>query len=68
MNYSVLPDANRKRPFSYGDDTDASVVRRRLGQSFLRMSLNERSMGAVIGKSGSLIDQIRVCVFLRVHF
>ena len=59
-NYSMIPDANRKRPFSYGEDMDPSMTRRRLTLSFLRMSLHERSMGAVIGKSGSLIDQIRV--------
>ena len=60
LNYSMIPDANRKRPFSYGEDMDPSMSRRRLTLSFLRLSLNERSMGAVIGKSGSLIDQIRV--------
>ena len=60
LNYSMIPDANRKRPFSYGEDMDPSMTRRRLTLSFIRMSLNERSMGAVIGKSGSLIDQIRV--------
>ena len=51
---------DRKRPFSYNDEGDSLGSRRRLAQSFLRLCIHDRSLGAIIGKSGLIIDQIKV--------
>lgn len=63
----TVPESNRKRPFSYDDASGKSTSRRRFGHSYLRLCLHERSLGAVIGKSGYLVDQIKVHTLGRLH-
>lgn len=60
----TVPESNRKRPFSYDDASGESTSRRRFGHSYLRLCLHERSLGAVIGKSGYLVDQIKVLLWV----
>ncbi len=66
LNYNLPADKNRKRPFEEYGTAQLQESKRLVGVSFLRLCVNSKSTGFIIGKGGCGIDELRVglCSFL----
>ena len=53
-------DRTRKRPHEQDDETSDDVTKRIVNKSFLRLVVNTKSLGYIIGKMGVGVDEIRV--------
>lgn len=60
LNYQFPVDHSRKRPYESDSDSNGVFSKRFVNKSFLRLLINTKSMGCIIGKAGAGIDDIRV--------
>ena len=60
LGYDLPVDTNRKRPYEEYDASQPNASKRLVGGSFLRLCVNTKSTGFIIGKGGSGIEEIKV--------
>lgn len=60
LSYQFPVDHSRKRPYEADNDSSGVFAKRFVNKSFLRLLINTKSMGCIIGKAGAGIDDIRV--------
>lgn len=65
-NFPVEP--NRKRPYEEYDSSQLNASKRLVGVSFLRLCVNTKSTGFIIGKGGSGIEEIKVFIYIIISF
>ena len=59
LQYNLGGEQNRKRPHDFEDEVN-ELSKRVVNKSFIRLLVNTKSLGYLIGKSGVGVEEIRV--------
>jgi hypothetical protein len=65
---NISYDRNRKRPYENSHDQQDSEAKRQNTKYFLRICVNTKSTGFIIGKAGKNIEMFRVLMLCYLLF